>query len=339
MTLTAGGNLFIGATSGSNTAGFTNRLYLEGNIPSLTLSNTGTNTGKYTLGVTNGNFGVWNNATSSYPIFISSSNNVLIGTTTDNGAKLQIGSAISGTPTTTPTAIQLDNTFKTGGDAFDKLKLFLYKDATQSYGFSVGDLSDLQYWSGTNASGQHRFFTSQTERLKINLNGTVQIGIRPDTTEATANLSLVNTNYSGYHWLDGTAYYIGQNSAFRSLRIYSGATSAVGVNLAAGGTSWGTYSDERLKENIENIDSVLPKLSSLRTVKYHLKNVDVKDSQKRYGIIAQDLIGKFDEAINLTKYSDEDETEYYNVKYTELIPVLIKAIQELNEKITQLENK
>jgi hypothetical protein len=170
----------------------------------------------------------------------------------------------------------------------------------------------------------------------LGVTGAVTIGTRTDATEATANLTLSNTNYSGFHFLDGTAYYIGQNSAFRSLRIYSGATSAVGVNLASGGTSWGTYSDERLKENIENIDSVLPKLSSLRTVKYHLKNIDNQDSQKRYGLIAQDLIGKFDEVLNLSKYSDEDETEYYDLKYTELIPVLIKAIQEQQAQIEEL---
>jgi hypothetical protein len=74
------GTQFITGGTPSNTAGFTNSFYAESNIPSLTLSNTGTNTGKYTLGVTNGNFGIWNNATSSYPFFINSSNNVGIGT-------------------------------------------------------------------------------------------------------------------------------------------------------------------------------------------------------------------------------------------------------------------
>jgi hypothetical protein len=54
----------------SNTAGFTNSFYAESAFPSLTLSNTGGNTGKYTFGVTGGALGVWNNATSAYEIFI-----------------------------------------------------------------------------------------------------------------------------------------------------------------------------------------------------------------------------------------------------------------------------
>jgi hypothetical protein len=184
-----------------------------------------------------------------------------------------------------------------------------------------------------------RFDTNTTERMRITSGGAVQIGTRSDATESTANLTLNNTNYGAFHWLDGTAYYIGQNSNFRSVRIYSGSSSGTGVNLAAGATSWGTYSDERLKENIENIDSVLPKLSNLRTVKYHLKNIDTEDSKKRLGLIAQDLVGNFDEVLSESRYSDEDETEYYDVRYTELIPVLIKAIQEQQEQIDSLKNQ
>jgi hypothetical protein len=76
---------FITGGTPSNTAGFTNSFYAESNVPSLTLSNTGTNTGKFTLGVTNGNFGIWNNATSNYPLFIDSSNLVTIGTDATTG--------------------------------------------------------------------------------------------------------------------------------------------------------------------------------------------------------------------------------------------------------------
>jgi hypothetical protein len=75
---------FITGGTPSNTAGFTNSFYAESNVPSLTLSNTGVNTGKYTIGVTNGSLGIWNNATSTYPLFINSSNNVGIGTVSPN---------------------------------------------------------------------------------------------------------------------------------------------------------------------------------------------------------------------------------------------------------------
>jgi len=62
------GNINQGGGTASNTAGFTNNLYIESNIPSITLSNTGSNTGKYTIGVTEGSWGLWNNTTSAYEI-------------------------------------------------------------------------------------------------------------------------------------------------------------------------------------------------------------------------------------------------------------------------------
>jgi hypothetical protein len=192
--------------------------------------------------------------------------------------------------------------------------------------------------------------SSPVTMMTIGIGGNVLIGNTTDlggkfqvhagnTGESNAHIQLSSQFYTGFHWLDGTAYWIGQNSDFRQLRIYSGSNIYTGVYLAAGGSSWTAYSDQRLKENIENIDSVLPRLSTLRTIKYHLKNVDNENSQKRYGLIAQDLVGKFDEVLNLSKYSDENETEYYGVKYTELIPILVKAIQELKAEIDELKNK
>jgi len=78
----------------SNTAGFTNSVYLESSVPSLTFSNTlGPNFGKYTLGATNGNFGIWNNVLSSYPLYINSSSNVGIGNSNPL-SKLVVGNSM-----------------------------------------------------------------------------------------------------------------------------------------------------------------------------------------------------------------------------------------------------
>jgi hypothetical protein len=186
------------------------------------------------------------------------------------------------------------------------------------------------------------FKTGNTERMRITSGGNLLVGATSgaaklrvseaaDLTEADPHFEITGSGYSSYHWLDATAYYIGQNSASRSLRIYSSAETA-GVNLAAGGTSWGTFSDERLKYDIEPITEGLNKLSNLRSVSYRLKDVDTPDSQKKLGVIAQDLVGVIDEVVDITKRSG-DETEYMSVRYTELIPVLVKAIQELKAEL------
>jgi hypothetical protein len=154
-------------------------------------------------------------------------------------------------------------------------------------------------------------------------------------SEAASAFLVQGSGYKYHLWLDATACYIGQNSTNRSFRIYSGAETA-GVNLANGATGWGSFSDERLKFDVEPIENALESLSSLRTVKYRLTDVDAPDSQKKLGLIAQDLVGVLDEIIDPLKRTG-DETEYMSVRYTEMVPVLVKAIQEQQELIKTLE--
>jgi hypothetical protein len=169
-----------------------------------------------------------------------------------------------------------------------------------------------------------------------NAGSVLKVNSSVDGTEASPHFQIqaAASTYQLNYWLDGTAAYMGQNSALRSLRLYSSAETA-GVQLSAGGTSWGTFSDERLKENVEPVENALQSLSGLRTVKYHLKDVDGPEDKKKIGVIAQDLVGVLDEVIDPAFRSDDD-TEYMSVRYTELVPVLIKAIQEQQATIEAL---
>jgi hypothetical protein len=111
-------------------------------------------------------------------------------------------------------------------------------------------------------------------------------------------------------------------------RYYVTAVSA-GVFLASGGTSWTSASDERVKDIIEPIENATEKLSSWRTVvgKYKTDSNGVR----RSFLIAQDVLSTFPEAVDT---SDENE---YGVRYQDTIPVLVKAIQEQQALITQLQ--
>jgi hypothetical protein len=209
---------------------------------------------------------------------------------------------------------------------------------------SVGDGS-VRFYTDTAATTAAGTDVTPTERLRIDSSGNLLVGtttgnarltIKEDAnlSEADSHIEITGSGYSGFHWLDGTAYYIGQNSDYREVRIYSGPETA-GVVLGAGGTSWSTFSDERLKYDIQPINDGLTKLANIRCVSYRLKDVDAEDSQKKLGVIAQDLVGVVDEVISITKKTG-DETDYMSVRYTELIPVLIKAIQEQQEIIDSL---
>lgn len=113
-------------------------------------------------------------------LIITSGGNVGIGTLSPEGLLHVGGSGASNVAT--PTAIVMDGTYRSATPAFDKLKFYLFKASTESYGFGLGGDGDVQYWAGSSSNGNHRFYTSQVERLRIAPNGNVGIGTSNPTT-------------------------------------------------------------------------------------------------------------------------------------------------------------
>jgi hypothetical protein len=154
-----------------------------------------------------------------------------------------------------------------------------------------------------------------------------------DRTQATAQFSVSGNGYTAHHFLDATAYYIGQNSSIRVLRMYSGGSSGTGVQLSAGGTSWGTYSDERIKTGLTPIENALSKVNTLRAVTGRY-NTD-EDTVSRAFLIAQDVQAVLPEAVD----EDNDEQKTLTLKYTEVIPLLVAAIKEQQAIIEQMQTR
>ena len=110
-----------------------------------------------------------------------------------------------------------------------------------------------------------------------------------------------------------------------------------------------TPSDYRLKENIRHInDGTLDKIMGMNVVSYKLKNIEVdmgdtatkvyhaypEDSRilktDHYGLIAQELREIYPDLV----YEGSDG--YLSVNYIEIIPLLIKSIQELRLQVDEL---
>ena len=89
-------------------------------------------------------------------------------------------------------------------------------------------------------------------------------------------------------------------------------------------------SDKRLKEDIKSIKHGLNSIMQLNPVQYKMKNgVD----RITLGLIAQEVEGVIPEAV----HSPDNQNDYYALRYAELIPVLVKAIQEQQEQLFQYE--
>jgi hypothetical protein len=313
---------FITGGTPSNTAGFTNSFYAESNIPSLTLSNTGTNTGKFTLGVTNGNFGLWNNATSTYPIFINSSNNVGIGTSSPQSL-LQVGNFTNNSILT------------------------LAADASSVSSIYFGDGTGAALYRGfveyTHETDAMRIGTSATERMRISSGGDVGIGAASITNirlyvkgaSADSNTQSFNvSNSAGTNLLfvrsDGVIY-----TGTAALSPYN-LTTANSANLfvASDGGLLRSTSSLKYKKNVKNYTKGLAEVMQLRAVTYQGKND--RDNDKQFaGLIAEEV-----HELGLTEfvqYAEDGSPDA--LAYQNMIALAFKAIQELKAEIDELKNK
>lgn len=105
-------------------------------------------------------------------------------------------------------------------------------------------------------------------------------------------------------------------------------------------------SDARLKKDVRDLDYGLVEVMKLRPVRYKWK--DNPDQEDRIGLIAQELqavIGEVVSSRQLTYPNPESSTKEWvdsptlGVTYEELIPVLIKAIQEQQDRIIELQER
>lgn len=110
----------------------------------------------------------------------------------------------------------------------------------------------------------------------------------------------------------------------------SGLTSQDPIATDADGKIVGGTSDERLKTNIQNIaKSAISKLSNLRSVSFeYTPESNMGTGFTKYGFIAQEVQDIIPEIVREIPNSD-----YLNLSYIELIPWIVKAIQEMLEGI------
>ena len=107
--------------------------------------------------------------------------------------------------------------------------------------------------------------------------------------------------------------------------------SSNGVSLAYGGNSWSALSDERHKDIIEPIENAVSAVGTLRAVIGKYKSD--KDGTRRSFLIAQDVQSVFPEAV------DSSDQDFLKLSYTDVIPLLVAAINELSLEVAALKSK
>jgi hypothetical protein len=106
-----------------------------------------------------------------------------------------------------------------------------------------------------------------------------------------------------------------------------------------------TTSDEREKENIKDISYGLSEIMKLRPVSFTWKNNPAYGT--KLGLIAQEVEPVLGEVVKkefithgpATTSTGVSSDYRYGVYYSDIIPVLIKAVQELNTKNEELQKQ
>jgi hypothetical protein len=133
------------------------------------------------------------------------------------------------------------------------------------------------------------------------------------------------------------------DAAASSYQLYSTGAAAYRFYVGLGGTVFATnttisaISDARLKENVQDLDVGLAAILALKPRKFDWKAGKGKDIKGDRGFIAQEFETVFPNLVDEWKDpAPEGEAPYKSVRQ-DLIPVLVKAIQELTSRVQTLE--
>jgi hypothetical protein len=224
---------------------------------------------------------------------------------------------------------------------------------TTLLGYVYGDVSGLNIQTAT--AKPILFIPNGTETVRVGATASqydLMIGctsvLHPAANRGTVSVNGPSSSiYSmgvggsakGYLYHGGTIMYL-ENSV-GAVQVIAGGSG--GVILSSGATSWASASDERLKNITGNVENATEDLMSLRVVKHTWKSDNT--NKEHLALIAQDVEKVFPQVIDKNKLPSKpteeqmDETEYLSVRYTEIIPVLVKAIQEQQTQIEELKSQ
>jgi len=314
VSYTSGSQLRLKSDSGDSGVGTT------GSTPLLFLISNG----EVARFDTSGNLGIGTSALSGYKLCVGNTSSVTtlngVGLTlfTSGGLTSNIGGVLNFRPALGQTASDI---FNLSICAYD------HSGDGNADGLSINGADGVSFSTGGN---------SRSERVRIDSSGKVTVGAVAQTKGNFCLYNPANTQTNIYFNRNAQVEgYIGFNSSDTNFYFGSGGSfTANGVYLANSTNSWSSVSDERLKENLVPIADAMTKVSSLRAVTGNFI-ADVTKASRSF-LIAQDVQKVLPEAISTTV---RDEIEYLGVSYTDTIPLLVAAINELTAKVTALEEQ
>ena len=235
------------------------------------------------------------------------SGRVGIGVTPSSGIQLEIGNATNSSAVTRVTngTVSVDLTASLSGKAF----------------LEVGSNHPLV------------LATNATEAARITSGGTLLVGTTGGSTySSTVNEGVeIAPDFIGVARNQSTVMHLnrqGNDGTIVDFRTYGFVRGSVSISGST--TSYNTSSDERLKDNIKDADDSGSKVDAIQVRQFDWK---AGGEHQDYGMVAQELLEVAPDAV--TKGDTPDDM--MGVDYSKLVPMLIKEIQSLRQRVAQLE--
>ena len=184
--------------------------------------------------------------------------------------------------------------------------------ANGDYSTAMGQFSE--------ANGSHS--TAMGKSSKANDYSSLVIGYY-NLSGNTVTGSATAANTANTAFVIGNGTFSSRSDAFK---VMANGDTTVSNDLTVNGDVV-VSSDARLKANIMSLGSTLAKLLLIDGKRYTMK----KDGKQKIGVLAQDIQKVFPELVTT------DDKDMLAVNYQGLVPVLINALKEQDDKISRLE--
>ena len=183
-------------------------------------------------------------------------------------------------------------------------------------------------------------------------------------------LMVVNSTWGLYRNNNTWQTYFNDNGIYPAVQTtyffgYSGGGLYANTTFRSSGDIVAYYSDVRLKENIIKITNALDKVTSLNGITYNTNKLgsnlmgaidtvtgefkpnDTDANIRKVGLLAHELNEVLPEAVKLAPFDTDDNGKsksgenYLTIQYDKVVPLLVEAIKELdnkiNNKLTEIE--